>query len=155
MSVFSLLKEIETVLETEFGEIPDGLVGPVRSEDKKKLISSLGRGLPEQLEELLNIHNGESQAAGIRLLEAGWLLPAETIGEDYQARLANASRERLLDIVDSANFRAFGPMYCSLWRSGWIPFMEVGKDPWVIDLDPYNGAVGQVVSVQVENCVVM
>lgn len=108
----------------------------------------------EQLAALLEIHNGEDQAADSFLLAGAWLVPASTIETDYRSHVDNAVQQNLLDVVDPANFRASGSVYPSLWRSGWIPFLEVGKDPWAIDLDPHQGTEGQVISMQIENGVV-
>lgn len=155
MAISDLISEIKDVLRDEFGEEPDGLAGAIDGRDRSRLEAAIGRPIPEQLAALLNIHNGESQAASSFLLEGAWLMPASTIEADYKSHVENAARQNLLDVADSTNFVASGSVYPSLWRSGWIPFMEVAKSPWAIDLDPCQGEEGQVISVQIENGVVV
>lgn len=154
MAFADFVREIKGVLVDDFNEVPDGLGDTLGNYGLEHLAHFLGRQIPPQLEELLRVHDGESQSASCRLLESGWLLPAAIIEEDYKTRVGSAAREGLLDVTGYLGIEAVGPVHRSLWRSGWIPFMEVGKDAWVVDLDPCDGTVGQVVSVQMENGVV-
>lgn len=154
MEIFTLITEIKRVLRDEFGEYPDGLFAPAKIDEQERLVAAIGRPLPEQLSALLSCHDGESQAAESFLLAGAWLMPASTIEADYRSHKENANRQNLLNIADPENFRVHGSVYPSLWRSGWIPFMEVGKDPWAIDLDPFKGVEGQVISVQIENNII-
>lgn len=152
MSIESAVIEIKKILEIEFYVIADGLRPSVSVEDEDSLRRALHANFPAELSELLRLHDGENQHSSCNLFDGAWLLPAKTILDDYRSHVREASLRASLDPTLSENFETEGNVHPSRWRAGWVPFLEVGKAPWAIDLEPATGGVrGQIISVEIED----
>ena len=139
----SEIEKFKEWLKLNYPEGFDDLNPPITKEEVEELQSTLGFSIPNELLELLKIHNGQKG-------NAGWLFD----GQEF------LSSSRIIDewkvwkgLLDGGNFDGF----CSepekgikddWWNDKWVPFTYNGcGDHFCIDADPdVGGNFGQVIT---------
>lgn len=115
------------------------------AEDINALAPALGAPLPDELRELLSIHDGQEMAAMCGLLD-GWIfLPASTIVKVHGI-MGDLLRKG--DFATNVATNRDGAVKAVWWSPLWIPFLEgPGGDLLCFDMDPAEkGNAGQIIT---------
>lgn len=137
---------IDETLRDHSPETYSALAAPADKSQTAKLRKTIGRTLPTDFVESLQIHNGlnNSYLDVNRLFDYEALLSTETIVQPWQL---------MKDLLENGHFEYGG---CPLtktrrikndkwWNTGWVPITDADGSGYCMDLDPASdGNVGQI-----------
>jgi cell wall assembly regulator SMI1 len=137
---------IRDTLRERCTELFDALARPATKRQIAKLQKTIGKPLPTDLVESLQIHNGmnDSYLALNRLFDYEALLSTETIVSQWQM-MTRMLREGFFDDGGCSLTRTRKIKNDSWWNALWIPITDADGSGYCLDLDPASrGVEGQV-----------
>jgi cell wall assembly regulator SMI1 len=153
----SVVGQIEAWIEQHAPEALENLREPASETELEKLRALLPAETPDELFQLLSVHDGEEMDSWNSILpDSMLLLPAELITQSYSYSLSRPveSIEDSLASRAAGIYRASGPVLPIAHHPKRIPFAAINYEVfWLIDLIPAaGGVVGQIILEDLEDC---